>query len=133
MTRGIAPLFTAIALLASGLSLAAHHSFAAQYDNKKPITLKGSVTRLEWANPHVYFYIDVADGGGARTNWAIEGMAPSVLYRAGWRKDSVKVDDVVTVNGFLARDGSKLVNLQSALLADGRNLFVGQPTVPKGR
>jgi len=133
MKRGIAHLLTAFALLASGLSLAAHHSFAAQYDNKKPITLKGSVTRLEWANPHVYFYIDVTDGGGARTNWAIEGMAPSVLYRAGWRKDSVKVDDVVTVNGFLARDGSKLVNMQSALLADGRNLFVGQATVPKGR
>ena len=133
MKRGIAHLLTAFALLASGLSLAAHHSFAAQYDNKKPITLKGSVTRLEWANPHVYFYIDVVDSGGARANWAIEGMAPSVLYRAGWRKDSVKVDDVVTVNGFLARDGSKLVNMQSALLADGRNLFVGQATVPKGR
>lgn len=133
MTRGLAPLFTAIALLASGLSIAAHHSFAAQYDSKKPITLKGSVTRLEWANPHVYFYIDVSEPGGAKANWAVEGMAPSVLYRAGWRKDSVKVDDVVTVNGFLARDGSKLVNMQSALLADGRNLFVGQPTVPKGR
>jgi hypothetical protein len=133
MKRGIAALFTAFGLLACGLSVAAHHSFAAQYDNKKPITLKGSVTRLEWANPHVYFYIDVVDAGGAKAAWAVEGMAPSVLYRAGWRKDSVKIDDVVTVNGYLARDGSKLVNMQSALLADGRNLFVGQPTVPKGR
>ena len=133
MKRGIAPLLTAFALLASGLSLVAHHSFAAQYDSKKPITLTGSVTRLEWANPHVYFYIDVAETGGARTIWAIEAMAPSVLYRAGWRKDSVKANDVVTINGFLARDGSKLVNLQSALLADGRNLFVGQPSAAKGR
>jgi hypothetical protein len=132
MKRGIAALLTAIALLASGLSLAAHHSFAAQFDSTKPITLKGAVTRLEWANPHIYFYLDVADAGGKTVNWAIEGMAPNVLYRAGWRKDSVKIDDVVTVNGYLARDGSKLVNMQSALLADGRNLFVGQQA-PKGR
>ena len=133
MKRGIAALLTAFALMASGLSLAAHHSFAAQYDSKKPITLTGSVTRLEWANPHVYFYVDVTEASGATVNWAIEAMAPNVLYRAGWRKDSVKASDVVTVTGFLARDGSKLVNLQSALLADGRNLFVGQPTAAKGR
>jgi hypothetical protein len=131
MTRGMAALLLTIAVLASGLSIAAHHSFAAQYDREKPITLKGPVTRLEWANPHVYFYVDVA-GTGAIANWAIEGMAPSVLYRAGWRKDSVKVGDVVTVSGFLARDGTKLVNMQNAVLADGRNLFVGQQTVPKG-
>ena len=125
MKRGIAALLTAIALLATGLSLGAHHSFAAQYDSTKPITLKGGITRIEWANPHIYFYIDVADASGAAVHWAIEGGAPSTLYRAGWRKDSAKVGDVVTVNGFLARDGSKLVNMQRALLADGRNLFVG--------
>ena len=88
---------------------------------------------MEWANPHIYFYLDVADPKGAAATWAIEGMAPNVLYRAGWRKDSVKIADVVTVNGFLARDGSKLVNMQSALLADGRNLFVGEQPPPKGR
>ena len=131
MTRGFAALFAAIALLGSGPPLNAHHSFAAQYDREKPITLKGAVTRLEWANPHIYFYLDVASGP-ATINWAIEGMAPNVLYRAGWRKDSVKAGDVVTVNGYLARDGSKLVNMQSAVLADGRNLFVGQqPSPPK--
>jgi hypothetical protein len=124
MKRGIAALFTAIALLASGHSLAAHHSFAAQYDSNKPITLKGGITRIEWANPHIYFYIDVADSSGT-VQWAIEGGAPSTLYRAGWRKDSAKVGDTVTVSGFLARDGSKLVNMQRALLADGRSLFVG--------
>ena len=135
MKRGLAALFTAAGLIASGLSVAAHHSFAAQFDINKPITLKGAVTRLEWANPHIYFYMDVADaaGKGKPANWAVEGMAPAVLYRAGWRKDSVKIDDVVTVNGYLARDGSKLVNLQSAILADGRNLFVGQQPPPKGR
>jgi len=134
MQRGIAALLLTIAVLASGMSIAAHHSFAAQYDREKPITLKGTVTRLEWANPHIYFYIDVADAGGGTANWAIEGGAPSTLYRAGWRKDSAKVGDLVTVNGFLARDGSKLVNMQTALLADGRNLFVGQQTYyQKGR
>ena len=133
MKRGAAALFTSIALLASGLSLAAHHSFAAQFDKDKPITLRGEVTRLEWANPHIYFYLDVV-AAGATTHWAIEGQAPNVLYRAGWRKDSTKVGDVVTVEGFLARDGTKLVNMQTALLADGRKLFVGTQTyTPKGR
>ena len=133
MKRDFAALSLAIVVLVSSVGVVAHHSFAAQYDSKKPITLTGAVTRLEWANPHIYFYIDVVDGG-ATTHWAIEGQAPSILYRAGWRKDSTKVGDVVTINGFLARDGSKLVNLQSAILADGRNLFVGMPTSnPKGR
>lgn len=124
MKRGIAALLMTIAVLVSGLSVAAHHSFAAQYDSNKPITLKGGITRIEWANPHIYFYIDVADSSGT-VQWAIEGGAPSTLYRAGWRKDSAKVGDTVTVSGFLARDGSKLVNMQRALLADGRSLFVG--------
>ena len=133
MKRGFAALFTSIALLASGLSIAAHHSFAAQYDRDKPITLKGGITRIEWANPHIYFYVDVADSG-ATTHWAIESGAPSTLYRAGWRKDSAKVGDVVTVVGFLARDGSKLVNMQTAVLADGRKLFVRTQTYyQKGR
>jgi hypothetical protein len=133
MRARFAALATVAAVLASGLSTGAHHSFAAQYDRNKPITLKGTVTRLEWANPHIYFYIDVADGG-AVTNWAIEGGAPSTLYRAGWRKDSARVGEVVTVDGFLAKDGSKLVNMQNAVLADGRKLFVGTQTYyQKGR
>ena len=125
--RVMTALLTSIAVLASGLSLVAHHSFAAQYDRTKPITLKGAITKLEWANPHIYFYLDVAEGG-ATANWAIEGGAPNTLYRAGWRKDSAGVGDVVTVDGFLARDGSKLVNMQTAVLADGRKLFVGTQT-----
>ncbi len=134
MKRRIAAVVMTIGFLACGLSLAAHHSFAAQYDRSKPITLKGVVTRMEWANPHIYFYVDVTDPVGKSANWAIEGGAPSTLYRAGWRKDSAKVGDLVTVDGFLARDGSKLVNMQSALLADGRSLFVGTQTYyQKGR
>jgi hypothetical protein len=134
MRGSIAALLTAFALLVSGLSVSAHHSFAAQYDRDKPITLKGDITKIEWANPHIYFYMDVADASGATVHWSIEGGAPSTLYRAGWRKDSAKVGEVVTVSGFLAKDGSKLVNMQSAVLADGRNLFVGNQTYyQKGR
>jgi Family of unknown function (DUF6152) len=134
MKRRIAALLVLVVVVASGITIAAHHSFAAQYDSNKPITLKGDITRIEWANPHIYFYLDVAETGGATAHWSIEGGAPSTLYRAGWRKDSAKVGDVVTVNGFLARDGSKLVNMQRALLADGRNLFVGNSSYyQKGR
>jgi hypothetical protein len=101
----------------------AHHSFAAQYDRTKPITLTGSVTKMEWMNPHIYFYLDVKDSSGALVNWAIEGGAPNQLYRAGWRKDSLKVDDIVTVEGFLARDGSKLANMSSVTMPDGRRVL----------
>jgi uncharacterized protein DUF6152 len=106
--------------------LVAHHSFAAEYDATKPVTLTGSVTRVEWMNPHVYFHMDVKDAAGTVTNWAIEGGAPNTLYRAGWRKDSVKFGDIVTVYGYLARDGTHLANMRSAMLSDGRNLFGGQ-------
>ena len=125
MKRGIAALLTAFVLFASGLSVAAHHSFAAQYDRDKTITLNGTVTRVEWMNPHVYFYLDVKDGA-ALTHWAIEGGAPTSLYRAGWRKDSLKAGDVVTVHGYLARDGSKLANMRAAILPDGREVLGGQ-------
>jgi hypothetical protein len=123
------PVVFALALsLAAGVTaarLTAHHSFAAQYDRDKPVTLKGAVTRIEWANPHIYFYMDVQEAAGV-VNWAIEGGAPTSLYRAGWRKDSMKIGDVVTVNGFLARDGTKLANMRNAILADGREVFGGQ-------
>jgi hypothetical protein len=134
MTRRITAALLTIGFLGSGLSLAAHHSFAAQYDRDKPIHLKGTITKIEWANPHIYFYMDVADAARVTANWAVEGGAPSTLYRAGWRKDSAKVGDLVSIDGFLARDGTKLVNMQKAVLADGRNLFVGQQTYyQKGR
>lgn len=113
----------------------AHHSFAAEYDRDKPITLVGAVTKIEWMNPHVYFYLDVKDAAGTVANWAIEGGAPTSLYRAGWRKDSLKVGDALTIHGYLARDGSKLANMRNAVFPDGREVFGGQqyysPTVPK--
>jgi hypothetical protein len=124
MARRVALVVALVAGIGTAL-VSAHHSFAAQYDRDKPITLKGSVTRIEWMNPHVYFYLDVADGA-ATAHWAIEGGAPTSLYRNGWRKDSLKVGDVVTVHGYLARDGTKLANMANAILADGREVLGGQ-------
>jgi len=113
----------------------AHHSFAAEYDRNKPVTLTGPVTKVEWTNPHVYFHIAVKDSAGATTTWAIEGGAPNTLYRAGWRRESIKVGDVLTVHGHLARDGTNLANMRTAILADGREVLGGQqdggPSVPK--
>ena len=123
MTRRM---FAAVALLAAvQVQLAAHHSFAAQYDRSKPITLKGTVTKVEWANPHIYFYLDVKEPDGAVHNWAVEGGAPNALYRNGWRKDSLQTGNQVTVEGWLAKDGSKLANMRSVVLADGRQVLGG--------
>jgi hypothetical protein len=85
--------------------------------------LVGTVTRLEWTNPHIYFYIDVKDASGTITKWSIEGGAPNTLYRAGWRKDSLQIGGIVTVEGFLARDGSKLANMSAVTTPDGRRIF----------
>jgi hypothetical protein len=124
MTRPRLPFVVAALALASLVTpLRAHHSFAAQYDRNKPVTLVGTVTRLEWTNPHIYFYMDVKDASGTITKWSIEGGAPNTLYRAGWRKDSLKIGGIVTVEGFLARDGSKLANMSAVTTPDGRRIF----------
>ena len=112
-----------IGILVAALPTLGHHSFAAQYDRSKPITLKGTVSKVEWMNPHIYFYVDVKDDAERVTNWAIEGGAPSMLYRNGWRIDSLKVGDAVTVEGWLAKDGSNLANMRTATLADGKTVF----------
>ena len=113
----------ALVLSGAALPTLGHHSFAAQYDRTKPITLKGTVTKVEWMNPHIYFYIDVKDEAERTANWAVEGGAPSMLYRNGWRADSLKVGDRVTVDGWLAKDGSNLANMRTATLADGKTIF----------
>jgi hypothetical protein len=109
----------------------AHHSFAAQYDAAKPITLTGKVTKVEWTNPHVYVFVDVRDDKtGEVVNWALEvGGGPNSLIRQGWSRDSLKTDDVITVEGSLARDGSRLANAKSIVLtATGKKMFAG--TIP---
>jgi Family of unknown function (DUF6152) len=98
--------------------LAAHHSFSAEYDSKKPVTLRGIVTKVEWMNPHVYFYIDVTDESGNITNWALEMGPPNGLERSGWTRNTMKVGDEVIVEGTLAKDKSKQANARSVTMAE---------------
>ena len=102
-----------------------HHSFDAEFDRNKPVTLKGSVTRVDWGNPHIWVFIDVKDEAGKVSNWGVEGGAPNALFRNGWRKDSLKVGDIVTVEGFRGRDGSQRANANRVTLPDGRRVFAG--------
>src|SRR3954463_12999362 len=107
--------------------LMAHHSFAAEYDASKPTALTGKVTKVEWTNPHAFFYIDVKDEKtGQVSNWSIELGSPNSLMRLGWSRSSMKIDDVVNVQGSLAKDGSKLVNARNITLAStGKKLLTG--------
>ena len=98
--------------------LMAHHSFAAEYDAKKPIELKGVITKVDWMNPHVYFYIDVKDDSGKISNWAFEMGPPRLLERGGWKKSTMKEGDEVVVSGTLAKDGGKHGNARSVTLAN---------------
>jgi hypothetical protein len=102
-----------------------HHSFDAEFDRNKPVTLKGSVTRVDWGNPHIWVFMDVKDETGKVSNWGVEGGAPNALFRNGWRKDSLKVGDIVTVEGFRGRDGSQRANANRVTLPDGRRVFAG--------
>jgi len=113
------------ALLAAS-PLLAHHSFAAEYDAKKPIELKGVITKVDWMNPHVYFYIDVKDEGGKIASWAFEMGPPRLLERSGWKKNTMKEGDEVVVEGTLAKDGGKHGNARSVTMANtGQRLGAG--------
>jgi hypothetical protein len=117
----------ALGLVAVTTPALAHHSFAAEFDTKTPVTLTGTVTKLEWTNPHAHFYISVKDPGGATTEWNFELGSPNGLMRKGWNRSSLKPGDMVTVMGYKAKDGSKLANARSVTLADGRKIFAGSP------
>jgi Family of unknown function (DUF6152) len=111
------------ALLCAAAPLSAHHSFAAQYDANKPITLTGVVTKVEWMNPHARVYIDVKASDGSVTNWNLELASPNYLKRAGWSSTSLKEGDQVTIEGSLARSGANMANAASVTLADGQRVF----------
>jgi len=123
MLSGLVIVAGAVLALAPGVR--AHHSFAAEYDANKPLTLKGTVTKVEWMNPHARFYIDVKDEKGVKTSWNLELASPNVLRRNGWLRDSLSVGDEVVVEGSAAKDGSKMANARVVKLADGRRVFAG--------
>ena len=131
MKAKFAVLFAAAGLMVSALPALAHHSFAAEYDASKPVSLKGTVTKVEWTNPHARFYVDVKDEKGTVTNWNFELASPNVLSRNGWTRHSLKEGDVIEVQGSMAKDGSNLANARTVTLADGRKVFAGSNTDPK--
>src|ERR1700686_4832791 len=115
----------AFILLSGAAPVLAHHGFAVEFDQKNPITLAGVVTKMEFMNPHIYFYVDVKGKDGKVVNWAFEGGPPNVIYRQGWRKDTLKPGAVVTVKGFRAKDGTHLAACSTVKPPDGREVSAG--------
>jgi hypothetical protein len=125
MRAKLSVLVAGLALLVPAVPVFAHHSFEAEYDSKKPLTVSGVVTKLEWTNPHARFYVDVKDESGKVINWNFELGSPNVLRRQGWTREALKVGDQVTVEGYMAKDASNLANARRVTLADGRKVFAG--------
>jgi Family of unknown function (DUF6152) len=121
-------------LLAGATSLAAHHSFSAEYDGEKPVTVTGTVARVDWMNPHIYFYVDVKDDKGGVTQWKFEGYPPNMLVRQGWKRDAtMKVGDTITVFGWRARANPTQAHSRQVTFADGQKLNSGPPAGTGGQ
>jgi len=114
-----------LGLLLAGTPLLAHHSFLAEFAQNKPMTVTGVVTKVEWMNPHAFFYVDVKDPSGKVVNWSFETASPSALGTRGWKRESVNVGDKVTVQGYRAKSGANLAAARLVLLPDGRKVYSG--------
>lgn len=117
----------AIACALAVVPVYAHHSFAAEFDPSKAIRITGVLTKVEWTNPHAYFYLDVKDEHGNVVNWALEGGAPNTLSRRGFRRADIKIGDTMIVDGYPAKDGSHLMDARRITLSDGRSFYGGSP------
>jgi len=118
-------LIAGTAVLLSGARVAAHHSFAAEYDASNPVLFTGTVTKMEWINPHTWIHVDVKKADGTVEKWAVEAGPPGTLVRAGFTKDSLPIGTEIKVNGYRAKDGALRANGRDLTLPDGRLLFIG--------
>jgi hypothetical protein len=118
-------LLVGLGLVVGAVQLLAHHAFSAEFDVNKPVTLRGTVTKMEWVNPHAWIHIDVKGPDGKVVRWMIEGAAPNAMLRRGFTKDSLPIGTEIIVEGYQAKDGSNTSSGRNLTLPDGRTLFVG--------
>jgi Family of unknown function (DUF6152) len=133
MKSGFALVLCCAGVLSLALPLAAHHSFAAEYDNTRPVSIKGKAVKMDWVNPHSHLIFEVTTPDGKVEKWIAETPPPNGLYRAGWRQNMIKGGEEITVNGYLAKDGDNLMWAQSVDFADGRRITLNSSPLPQGQ
>ena len=122
---------TALLVFAAAMGVRAHHAFAAEYDETKLVTVKGTVTRFEWVNPHAWLYVEGTDQSGKPAKWSFEMGSPGGLTRRGWKKSAVQEGDALTIDGYRAKDGRNVANARNVTLANGKKLFGGFQSTPR--